>query len=133
MAHGGFSILQFHGFGDINPIVSVFVSNTHYGNLMRFPFQPLGLMALVILFIMAATSHDFWLHNLSARTWKAMHMMVYVAYGLVILHVMLGVVQLENSPVLIGLLGLGMMLVISLHLVSGYLTYRRDTLTHKFY
>ena len=31
---------------------------------------------------MAATSHDFWLHNLTAPVWKALHMSVYVAYAL---------------------------------------------------
>ena len=91
--HGTFSIIQFHAFGDLNPLVSVLVSNTHYGSVMRFPFQSLGFVALIILFLMAASSHDFWLHNLSARVWKGLHMMVYLAYTLIILHVMLGVVQ----------------------------------------
>ena len=126
LIHGAFSILQFHGFGDINPLVSVLISNTHYGSVMRFPFQSLGLIALIILFLMAASSHDFWLHNLSARVWKGLHMMVYVAYALIVMHVMLGVVQLEDSPWLIGLLGVGMITIISLHLVSGYLSYQKD-------
>ena len=33
---------------------------------------------------MAATSHDFWLHNLTAPVWKALHMCVYVAYTLIV-------------------------------------------------
>ncbi len=122
--HGIFSVLQFHAFGDINPLLSVFVSNTHYGEIMRFPFQPLGLLALVIFFIMAATSHDFWLHNLHPRIWKSLHMMVYLAYALVIMHVVLGVVQLEDSPFLVGSLGLGMASIIALHLISGYKTFK---------
>ncbi len=129
LVHGGFSILQFHAFGDINPIVSVFVSNTHYGNVMRFPFQTLGFSALVIFFLMASTSHDFWLHNLSPKVWKALHMMVYLAYSLVVLHVMLGVVQLEDSPWLIGSLGVGMGLIITTHLLSGFQSYKQDHLS----
>ena len=54
---------------------------------------------------MAATSHDFWLHNLTAPVWKRLHMLVYVAYGLLIAHVTLGALQSETSPVLAGVLG----------------------------
>ncbi len=128
LAHGVFSILQFHGFGDINPIVSVFVSNTHYGEVMRFPFQPLGFIALIILFLMAASSHDFWLKNLSPQFWKAMHMLVYLAYGLIVMHVLLGVVQLESNPLLMGSLGAGMLALILLHIVGGYKTWKSDQL-----
>ncbi|HMV49749.1 MAG TPA: ferric reductase-like transmembrane domain-containing protein, partial [Blastocatellia bacterium] len=79
LAHGGFSIFQFHALGDLNPLVSVIASNTRYTALSNFPFQPLGLAALLILFLMAATSHDFWLANLTAPVWKRLHMLVYVA------------------------------------------------------
>jgi methionine sulfoxide reductase heme-binding subunit len=36
---------------------------------------------------MAATSHDFWLAQLTAPVWKALHMGVYAAYALVVAHV----------------------------------------------
>lgn len=97
--HGIFSIIQFHSLGNINPIVSVFLSNTHYESFTKFPFEAFGFVALVILFLMAITSHDFWLHNLSPRVWKTLHMMVYLAYTLIILHVLLGVLQFETSPI----------------------------------
>ncbi len=126
LVHGGFSMLQFHAFGDLNPLVSALTSNTHYGSLMRFPFQSLGLVALVILALMAASSHDFWLHNLSPRVWKNLHMMVYLVYVLIVLHVMLGVVQLEDSPWLIGLLGFGLAMVTGVHILSGIRTWRLD-------
>ena len=57
----------YHGFGRLNPFVSLLDSNTNYGSLTAFPFEMLGLLALVILFLMAATSHDFWQKNLSGR------------------------------------------------------------------
>lgn len=126
LIHGGFSTLQFHAFGDINPILSIFVSNTDYNSLANFPFQTLGFFALLILFLMAATSHDFWLHNLSARIWKTLHMMVYLAYGLIVMHVMLGVVQLEFSPVLVILMGLGLLLILILHLWAGVKAKNQD-------
>jgi hypothetical protein len=102
------------------------VSNTHYGEVMRFPFQPLGFIALIILFLMAASSHDFWLKNLSPQFWKAMHMLVYVAYALIVMHVLLGVVQLESNPLLMGSLGIGMLTLILLHIISGYKTRKND-------
>jgi len=127
LAHGGFSIIQFHSLGNLNPLVSVLVSNTQYGSLSDFPFQPLGLAALVILFLMAATSHDFWLANLTAPVWKALHMLVYLAYALIVLHVVLGVLQAETSPVFAGVLALGVTWVLGLHLLAGWKEKPADT------
>ena len=119
LGHGVFSMLQFHGFGDLDPLTSVLASGGDVGALSRFPFQPLGLAALGILFLMAATSHDFWLANLTAPVWKALHMLVYVAYLLVIAHVALGVLQYEDNPILVVLLALGMLWLVGLHLVAA--------------
>ena len=121
LAHGGFSIVQFHGLGVLNPLVSVLASNGNYESLTQFPFQALGLAALVILFLLAATSHDFWLANLTAPVWKSLHMLVYVAYGLVLVHVALGSLQApERPPLLAVLLGIGFAGIASLHLVAGW-------------
>ncbi len=125
--HGAFALVQFHGFGNVNPLISLFFSNTHYGSLAEFPFQPLGFFALVILFLMAATSHDFWLANLTAPVWKGLHMMVYVAYASLIGHVSLGILQAETSPVWIGLLGAGLVWVVGVHLAAGVKGLKEDT------
>src|SRR5262245_11301099 len=103
LAHGVFSLVQFHAFGDVNPVVSLLTSNTQYNSLANFPFQQLGAAALVILFFMAATSHDFWLHTLSPPVWKRLHMLVYVAYALLIAHVGFGALQSETSAWLIAM------------------------------
>lgn len=124
--HGIFNLLQFHSGGNANPLVSVLTAGSRFPALIYFPFQPLGLAALVIFFLMAATSHDFWLKNLTPRIWKSLHMLVYVAYALLVLHVALGVLQLEKSPVLIGFLALGMLLLIGLHLAAGWKAWRTD-------
>lgn len=118
--HGAFSIIQFHTFSDINPIVALFTSNMEYGSLVNFPFQVLGFFALIILFLMAATSHDFWLKNLSPKTWKRLHMMVYIAYALVLLHVFLGALQQQPSVWSIGILGLGFAMIASLHILTAF-------------
>lgn len=126
LGHGGFSIVQFHALGDVNPLVSVLVGNDRWTTASQFPFQPLGLLALVILFAMAATSHDFWLANLGAPVWKRLHMGVYLAYGLIVLHVALGVLQSETQPLLAGVLGSGLAAVLGLHLVAAYRERARD-------
>jgi methionine sulfoxide reductase heme-binding subunit len=118
--HGGLSIFQFHALGSINPFVSILVGNTRYASIADFPFQVLGLIALIILFLLAATSHDFWLNNLTAPVWKTLHALVYVAYALLIGHVALGVLQAETSPVLSILLGFGIILVTGLHLAAAF-------------
>src|SRR6266498_2431140 len=120
LAHGGFALFRFHALGNVNPLVSLFISNPRYGSVGDFPFQALGFFALVILFLMAATSHDFWLRNLSAPMWKRLHMMVYVAYSLLVAHVVLGALQSETSPLLASSLVVGAITVMSLHLAAAF-------------
>lgn len=125
--HGTFSIVQFHALGDTHPLVSLLSSNGRLDSLAQFPFQPLGFLALIILFLMAATSHDFWLANLTAPVWKSMHMLVYLAYGLLVLHVTLGVLQDETNPLLSGLLVAGFTWIVGIHLLAGFRERQADT------
>ena len=125
--HGVFSIFQFHALGDINPLVSVLSSNTDLTSLSAFPFQPLGLAALTLLFLMAATSHDFWLANLTAPVWKTLHMMVYVAYALLVGHVALGVLQDETHPAFAVMTGVGVTTIVGLHVLAGIREQGLDT------
>lgn len=117
LAHGTFSLVQFHAFGNVSPLVSLFGSGS---------FQVLGFGALVILFLMAATSHDFWLKNLSPAIWKRLHMLVYAAYALILLHVCFGALQSERSPLLLGTLMLGAAIVTALHVAAGAKEHRTD-------
>ncbi len=72
--------MQFHGGGVRPPLVSVLASGA-WTSAADLPFELFGLAALAILVVMAATSHDFWLHTLTAPVWKALHMSVYGAYA----------------------------------------------------
>ena len=119
LTHATIVIFQFHTFGVLNPFVSILVNNTSFGSVPDFPFQILGLIALIILFLMAASSHDFWLKNLTAPVWKTLHTLVYFAYALLIGHVALGVLQAETNPILAGSLGFGLVLVVGLHIVAA--------------
>jgi nitrite reductase/ring-hydroxylating ferredoxin subunit len=111
----------------VNPFVSLFTSNTHYTSFINFPFQVLGFFALIILMLMAATSHDFWLRTLSPRAWKSLHMLVYAAYVLIVMHVMLGVMELEHDQTLLFILLFGMLWLIFLHLYAGYVETKKDS------
>src|SRR3974377_2371314 len=119
LVHATLVVLTYHAAGDINPILGIFISTPVTGPFAGVPFQPFGFFALVILLLMAATSHDFWLANLSAPVWKALHMMVYVAYGLLVLHVTFGVLQSEISAVYAISVGLGLVTVLGLHFTAG--------------
>lgn len=125
LLHGFLSWITYHAGGDLNPFVSLIVSDAGPG-ISRFPFQIFGVMALVILFLMAATSHDFWLVNLTAPFWKAMHMLVYAAYAFLVVHVVFGAIQAETHGILTGLVGGGMVVVLGLHLVSGWREHKPD-------
>ena len=127
----GLRCSSFTRLGNVNPLVSLFISNPRYGSIADFPFQALGFFALIILFLMAATSHDFWLRNLSAPMWKRLHMLVYVAYALLVAHVTLGALQSETSPVLASALIVGVATVLSLHLAAAFREKRVDRARHQ--
>jgi len=78
-------------------IVTELTTWPDYGKFIGFPFKVLGIIALVILFLLASTSHDFWLDFLMPPVWKGLHMAIYVAYGLVVMHVALGMMQFERA------------------------------------
>lgn len=126
LVHAALVLGYYHGFGIINPLVSLLTSNTNYGSLLAFPFQTLGLASLLILFLMAATSHDFWLKNLSPSTWKRLHMLVYLAYALLVGHVALGALQNDRSPLGPLLMFAGVIMVTGLHLTAGSREARND-------
>ena len=115
LIHAVMVVATYHAGADTNPILSIFITNRLTGSLAGVPFQPFGFFALVILFLMAATSHDFWLANLTAPVWKALHMLVYAAYALLVLHVTFGALQGETSVLYGVTMAVGLLTVIALH------------------
>jgi len=97
-----------------------------YGKFIGFPFKALGLVALLILFLMAATSHDYWLVFLTPPVWKGLHMALYVAYGLVVMHVALGVMQYDHNPFIPAMLAGGFACVTVLQLGAARAGSRSD-------
>lgn len=125
--HGGLALGYYHGFGVVGPLTSLLTINTNFTSLRAFPFQLLGAAALLILFLMAATSHDFWNRTLGPQVWKRLHMLVYYAYGLLVMHVALGALQTDRGPLAPMLVGIGAAAVVGLHLITG----RRETLADR--
>ncbi|MBX9736265.1 MAG: ferric reductase-like transmembrane domain-containing protein, partial [Phycisphaerales bacterium] len=126
LAHALLAFGYYHAFGVVSPLRSFLSSNTNFGSVAAFPFELLGAAALLILFLLAATSHDFWLKNLSARSWKRLHFGVYVAYALVIAHVALGAMQDRAGPVSPMLMLIGAVVLAALHIAAGLRERSRD-------
>jgi nitrite reductase/ring-hydroxylating ferredoxin subunit/DMSO/TMAO reductase YedYZ heme-binding membrane subunit len=119
LAHLGFMLEWYAVQGNLPNLLGELTTWRDYGKFIGFPFKVLGLAALVVLFLMAATSHDFWLGFLTPPVWKALHMALYVAYGLVVMHVALGIMQYERTPLLPVMLIGSFVAVAALHLVAG--------------
>ena len=122
--HGLFSLIQFHSRAQISLLESLFTTNTEWNSFVDFPFQVLGFGALILLAFMALTSHDFWLKLLSPVFWKRIHMGVYVAYLLLLGHILTGP-ALESHPIYAVLLFGGFVVLSFLHIKSGSF-YKKD-------
>lgn len=128
LLHLNATLTWYHDFSPfVEPWVSLLISNTRVDSLPHFPFEFLGLGALLIILVMAATSHDFWLNQLSAPVWKRLHMLVYLAYLLIIGHVALGPLQSNPSPLAAAGVGGGLVWVLGLHLWAATRERRGDT------
>ncbi|MBO6757589.1 MAG: ferric reductase-like transmembrane domain-containing protein [Roseibium sp.] len=117
--HANYVLGWYFNFSPTDKYVALLQSNSSYGQVLGFPFEAFGIAALLILFVLAATSHDFWLSFLGAPLWKALHMMIYAAYGFVVLHVALGALQGPADPVFTAIVSASVVLVCGLHFVSG--------------
>lgn len=120
LTHAILAIIWYHSFGVQNPLVSVFTSPGSYESISDFPFQRFGALALVILFLMAATSHDYWNANLGAPFWKALHMGVYAAYLLLVIHVASGAMLQPDTGMLAVMMYASVLVVGGLHVLAAF-------------
>jgi len=116
----------YYAFSPLDPYVALLTSNARVDRLLGFPFELAGLAALAVLVVLAATSHDFWLSFLTPPVWKAIHMAVYGAYGLIVVHLALGPLQARDNPVLAMVATASVLTVGSLHWTAGRRERRRD-------
>jgi len=103
-------------------------ANTSYGQLLGFPFESLGIFALICLLILAATSHDFWLKFLTPPVWKGIHFLIYPAYAAVVGHIALGALQTREQAAMAVITVAGAGAVAGLHLAAA-LKERREAIT----
>lgn len=126
LTHAG-AVLDWHfAYSPTPALVALLSSEPGPGQVPGLPFLPFGIAALLILVVLAATSHDFWLAFLTPPVWKALHMAIYAAYALVVAHVGLGYLQAATNPVLAGLVALSCALLAGLHLAAGRREARAD-------
>lgn len=109
----------YHAYSDMEPIVSMFTWDTSFTRA-SWPFPLFGAGALVVLFVMAVTSHDFWQKALGGTAWKSIHMAVYVAYALAVLHVAYGALQLETHAAYAAMVCGGAASLVALHLAAAW-------------
>lgn len=119
LVHGVLVIGTYHAGGEADPLLSIFLSDAGM-RAAAFPFQAFGFLALLVLFAMAATSHDFWLAALGAPVWKTLHMLVYLAWLLLIVHVTMGVLQSETHPFYLTATAGSILVVGGLHVAAGW-------------
>jgi nitrite reductase/ring-hydroxylating ferredoxin subunit/DMSO/TMAO reductase YedYZ heme-binding membrane subunit len=108
----------YYAFSPTPPLEALLGSNTAYGRALGFPFEALGIFALVVLGALAATSHDFWLSFLTPPVWKTLHLLIYPAYAAVVGHVTLGYLQDADNPAFALVFGGAALGVAALHLAA---------------
>lgn len=109
----------YFAFSSFSQYQGVLGSNTDYAQVLGFPFEALGIIGLVILLILAVTSHDFWLSFLSPPVWKALHMSIYVGYAAIVMHVALGALQGDASLFMTVMVSLCVLCVCGLHFCTA--------------
>lgn len=124
--HARHVLAWYFAFSSVDPYVAMLSSNPSFGRLAGFPFELFGVAALLILVLLAATSHDFWLAFLTPPRWKALHMAIYAAYACVVAHVSFGALltpQLQAMHVVVPACAL---CVVGLHVAAGARQARLD-------
>jgi nitrite reductase/ring-hydroxylating ferredoxin subunit/DMSO/TMAO reductase YedYZ heme-binding membrane subunit len=119
LAHA-LAVLDWHfAFSDRPALVALLSSEPRGLDPRGLAFIPFGVAALMILFVLAATSHDFWLRFLTPPVWKSLHMTIYAAYALVVAHVAFGYLQSATNPALAALVTVCAVALVLLHLAAA--------------
>lgn len=126
LTHFGFLLSWYLVQHNLINLVTELTEWEKYTNFIDIPFKAYGIAALLVLFVMAATSHDFWLMFLTPRIWKAIHMALYVAYGFVVMHVSMGIMQGEYTLLIPIMLMGGLGTVAALHVIAGWREWKGD-------
>ena len=126
LTHFGFLLSWYLVQHNLVNLVTELTEWKKYTSFIDIPFKAYGIAALLVLLVMAATSHDFWLMFLTPPIWKAIHMALYVAYGIVIMHVAMGIMQDEHTILIPIMLVGGSGSVAALHVIAGWREWKGD-------
>lgn len=120
-------VLRWHfDFSPTPRFVALLSSEPGHAQVPGLPFIPFGIAALLILFLLAATSHDFWLAFLTPPVWKSLHMAIYLAYALVVAHVVFGYFQAVTTPWPVLVVVASASMLVLLHLAAAFGQRRRE-------
>lgn len=126
LVHACLVLVWYFGFSRLNPALALLINRPLSLRVNNLPFELAGLAALVILVFMAATSHDYWQKVLSPLRWKRLHMAVYAAYGLVVVHVAFGAMMVQGAGPLARTILVSAAALTALHLFAGLREVFRD-------
>lgn len=115
LTHAYFVLDWYFNYAPKPRLEALLTSNTSYAQLLGFPFETLGVLALLALAVLAFTSHDFWLSFLTPRIWKALHYLIYPAYALIVGHVAFGSLQSQADQTFTVVTAASVALVCGLH------------------
>lgn len=126
LIHASYVTGWYFNYSPTDPYVALLSSNTSFGRIAGFPFEIFGIAALLVLALLAATSHDFWLYFLTPPVWKALHMAIYGAYMCVVAHVALGALMAPRLQAMSFVLPLCALGVAGLHAAAARKQARMD-------
>lgn len=119
LSHFYFILNWYFAFSPVNKFEAVLSANTNFGQVSGFPFEILGVFALISLLILSATSHDFWMKFLTPPVWKRLHYLIYPTYAAVVGHVMLGTLQDQQDQSFTAIVIVSAILVAGLHITAA--------------
>jgi nitrite reductase/ring-hydroxylating ferredoxin subunit/DMSO/TMAO reductase YedYZ heme-binding membrane subunit len=120
LTHAGYILNWYFAFSAGSKVENLLMANTSFYQLAGFPFEVFGIIALLCLGVLAATSHDFWLKFLTAPIWKRLHYLIYVAYVSVIAHVAFGILQDQQNHLFTWVVLASGVVVAGLHLMAAF-------------
>ena len=129
LTHASYILNWYFAFSSSDKFEALLFANTSYSQLAGFPFEAFGIFALLVLVILAATSHDFWMKFLTPPVWKRIHYLIYPAYLSVVAHVSLGILQDQQNHAFTVIFIGGAVLVGVLHLMAALQERRADAAT----
>ncbi len=119
LTHAMFVINWYFNFSPTPRFEALLTANSSHAQVLGFPFEILGLVALLALAVLAATSHDFWLRFLGPQIWKGIHYLIYAAFALVVGHVALGSLQGQSNQIFTIITAVSVLLVVGLHVTAA--------------